>query len=108
MYYVDYLEMISSCLKPSLGSIGFDSKLINHKRLSLQKKNQNLIKPLFASIFFILCIIVVPEKPPNLASICEKYKGTFYSGELHGKIKCYDSITKVWSLVNYQNGKKIN
>ena len=41
-------------------------------------------------------------------SICEKYKGTFYSGELHGKIKCYDSITKVWSLINYQNGKKIN
>ena len=76
MYYVDYLEMISSCLKPSLGSIGVDSKLINHKRLSLQKKNQNSIKPLFASIFFILCIFVVPENPPNLASVCEKYNSS--------------------------------
>ena len=78
MYYVDYLEMIASYLKPSAGSFSVDcgSKLNNHKRLSLQKKNQNLIKPLFASIFFLLCIIVVPEKPTEVASICEKYNSS--------------------------------
>ena len=53
--------------------------------------------------------VAVVSKAIKLNSFGEiKYKGTFYSGELHGKIKCYDSITKVWSLVNYQNGKKIN
>ena len=78
MYYVDYLEMIASYLKPCEGSIRVDcgSKFSNHKRLSLQKKNQNLIKPLFASIFFLLCIIVVPEKPTEVASICEKYNSS--------------------------------
>ena len=78
MYYVDYFEMIASYLKPSAGSLSVDcgSKLSNHKRLSFQKKNQNLIKPLFASIFFLLCIIVVPEKPTEVASICEKYNSS--------------------------------
>ncbi len=76
MYYVDYLGMIASYLKPSLNSVNGTSKLTNPKRLSLQRKNQNLIKPLLASIFFVLCIIVVPEKPSNIVSICEKYNSS--------------------------------
>ena len=76
MYYVDYLAMIASCLKPSLNSINGVSKLSNPKRLSLQKKNQTLIKPLLASALFLLCIFVVPENPPNLASTCEKYNSS--------------------------------
>ena len=76
MYYVDYLAMIASCLKPSLNSINGASKLSNHKRLSLQKENQSMIKPLFAAILFLLCIVVAPEKPSNLASICEKYNSS--------------------------------
>ena len=76
MYYVDYLAMIASYLEPSLKPINGASNLSNHKRLSIQKKNQNLVKLLFASIFFLLCIIVVPEKPSNLASICEKYNSS--------------------------------
>ncbi len=68
--------MIASYLKPSSGFISVDCKLANHKRLSVQKKNHNLIKPLFASIFLLLCITVVPEKSTQLASICEKYNST--------------------------------
>ena len=75
MYYVDYLAMIASYLKPSLHSINGYSKLANHKRSSLKKKNQNLVKPLLASIF-LLCITFVPEKPSNLASVCEKYNSS--------------------------------
>ena len=73
MYYVDYLAMIDSCLKPSLNSINRVSRLGNAKRFSAQNKNPNLIKPLFASICFLMCIAFVPEKPNNLASICQKY-----------------------------------
>ena len=73
MYYVDYLAMIASYVKPSLNSINGVSKLGNHQRLSIKKKNQNLIKPFFASIFLLLCILVVPQKPSNVASLCEKY-----------------------------------
>ena len=76
MYYVDYVAMIASYLKPSLNSTNSASKLSNHKRLFVQRKNQNLLKPLFASIFLILCITIVPEKPSNLASICEKYNSS--------------------------------
>ena len=77
MYYVDYLEMIASYSKPSLNFFHGTSKgLVNHKRLSVKKKNQNLIKPLIASIFFLLCVTVVPEKPSDLASICEKYNSS--------------------------------
>ena len=76
MYYVDYLAMIASYLKPSLNSNNGASKLANHKRLTEQKKNSNLIKPLLASVFFLLSIVVVPEKPSNLASICEKYNSS--------------------------------
>ena len=70
--------MIASYLKPKVSSFSVDSnsKFNNHKRLSMQKKNQNLIKPLLASIFFLLCIIVVPEKPTKVASICEKYNSS--------------------------------
>ena len=76
MYYVDYLVMIASYLKPNLNSIHKVSGLTNDKRLSAQKKSQNLIKLLFASICFLLCIVVVPEKPSNFASICEKYNSS--------------------------------
>ena len=76
MYYVDYLAMIASYLKPSLNSINGARKFSNHKRLSAQKKNQNLIKPLIASFLWFFCIVVVPEKPSNLASICEKYNSS--------------------------------
>ena len=76
MYYVDYLAMIASYLKPSLNSVNGVSRLRNDKRLLVQKKNQNLIKPLLASISFLLCIVLVPEKPTNLASICEKYNSS--------------------------------
>ena len=76
MYYVDYSVMIVSSLKPSLNSINSASKLSHHKRLSVQKKNPNLIKAMLASSLFLLCISVVPEKPSNLASICEKYNSS--------------------------------
>ena len=76
MYYVDYLAMIASYLKPSLNSMNGTNKLSNHKRFSVQKKNQNLIKPLIASIVFFLCMTVVPEKSSNIASICEKYNSS--------------------------------
>ena len=68
--------MIASYLKPSLNSINGASKLSNQKRLSVQKKNPNFIKPFLASMFFFLCILVVPEKPSNLASVCEKYNSS--------------------------------
>ncbi len=73
MYYVDYLEMIASYLKPSLNSSNGVNRLSNDKRFLVKTKNQNLIKLAFASICFLLCIALVPEKPSNLASICEKY-----------------------------------
>ena len=66
--------MIASYFKPSLNSINSDSKLRNDKRLLFKKKN--LIKPLLASICFLLCIAFVPEKPSNLASICQKYNSS--------------------------------
>ena len=65
--------MIASTFKPSLNSIHGVVRLRNHKRISVEKKNQNFIKPLVASICFLICIALVPEKPTNLASICQKY-----------------------------------
>ena len=65
--------MIASYLKPSLNSIPKVRRLTKDKTLSIQKKNQNLIKPLLASICFLLCIAFVPEKQNNIASICQKY-----------------------------------
>ena len=73
MYYVDCLAMIASYLKPSLNSSNAIIKLRNTRKVSIQKRKENLIKPLIASICFLMCIVVVPEKPTNLASICEKY-----------------------------------
>ena len=73
MYYVDYLEMTAGYLKPSLSSINGAGKLCNYKKLSLHKRNQNLIKPFVASMVFIVCIAILPEKQSNLSSICEKY-----------------------------------
>ena len=68
--------MIASYLKTSLNSIPKVRRLTKDKTLSIQKKNQNLIKPLLASICFLLCIAFVPEKPSNLASICQKYNSS--------------------------------
>ena len=68
--------MIASYLKPSLNSVNGARKLRNHEGLFVQKKNQNLIKPLLASICLLFCIILVPEKSSNLASICEKYNSS--------------------------------
>ena len=65
--------MISSYLKPSLNSSNGIIKLRNSRKLSVQKRDQNLLKPIMASICFLICIAFVPEKPTNLASICEKY-----------------------------------
>ncbi len=65
--------MIASYLKPSLDPANGTSKLRHHARLSGQNKDQSLIKPLIASIFFLLCIACVPERSSDLASICEKY-----------------------------------
>ena len=76
MYYVDSLAMIASYLEPSVNSINGASKLRNDKRLFEQKKSQNLLKPLLASICLLFCLIIVPEKPSNLASICEKYNSS--------------------------------
>ena len=68
--------MIASSLKPSLNSVNGATKLRNYERLSGQKKNQSLIKPLIASICFLLCIAFVPDKSSNIASICEKYNSS--------------------------------
>ena len=72
----DYSAMIASSLKPSLNSVNGASKLRNYERLSGQNKNQSLIKPLIASICFLLCIAFVPDKSSNIASICEKYNSS--------------------------------
>ena len=76
MYYVDYLAMIASYLKPSLNSANGARKLRNYKRISEQEKNQIIVKPLLASVCFLFCIILLPEKPSNLSSICEKYNSS--------------------------------
>jgi hypothetical protein len=68
--------MIASSLKPSLNSVNGASTLRNYERLSGQNKNQSLIKPLIASICFLLCIAFVPDKSSNIASICEKYNSS--------------------------------
>tara|TARA_Y100001968_G_scaffold270076_1_gene261117 strand:+ start:238 stop:486 length:249 start_codon:yes stop_codon:yes gene_type:complete len=76
MYYVDYLAMIASYLKPSLNSTNGVSRLRNDKKVLAHKRKQQLIKPVIASICFLCCIGLVPEKPTNLASICEKYNSS--------------------------------
>ena len=65
--------MVAPCLKPTVNSVYGVRRLRNDKRLSVYGNNQKLIKPLIASICFLLCIAFVPEKPTNLASICQKY-----------------------------------
>ena len=76
MYYVDYLAMIASYLNPSLNSATGVTRLRKDQRSYVSIKNQNLIKPLIASICFLLCIAFVPEKPTSLASICQKYNSS--------------------------------
>ncbi len=73
MYYVDFLAMTASYLKPSMNSFIGVARSRNEKRFLLQKKNQHLIKLCLASICLFFCIVLVPEKPTNLASVCEKY-----------------------------------
>ena len=68
--------MIASFLKPSLESVNGNRKLRNYESLDVQNKNQSLIKPVLASICFLLCIAFVPEKTSNLGSICEKYNSS--------------------------------
>jgi len=68
--------MIASSFKPSLNSAKGVRKLRNYESLSEHNKNQSLIKPLLASICFLLCLVFVPEKSSNLASICEKYNSS--------------------------------
>ncbi len=68
--------MSASFLRPNLNSINGVCKLSNDKRFWAKKKKENLIKPLLGSICFLLCIVFVPEKPTNLASICEKYNSS--------------------------------
>ncbi len=68
--------MIASYLKPSLNCANGAKKLRNHQRVSVQGKNQIIIKPLLSSICFLLCVTLVPEKPSNLPSICEKYNSS--------------------------------
>jgi len=76
MYYVDYLAMIASYLKPSLNSVNGVSTLRNGKKFLVRKKNQTLVKPFLASICCLLCIAFVPEKSSNRVSICEKYNSS--------------------------------
>ena len=65
--------MIASVLKPSMNSSNGIRISSNDRRLLEHNKKNNLLKPIIASICFLLCIAVVPERPSNLASICEKY-----------------------------------
>ena len=76
MYYVDCFAMIASYFKPSLNSANGIPRLRKDRGLLVDKKNENLIKPLLASFCFLMCILLVPEKPMNLASICEKYNSS--------------------------------
>ena len=76
MYYVDCWVMIASSLKPRMLSNDEILRLRNNRNLIEQKKNRNLTKSLIASICFLICIAVVPERPSNLASICEKYNSS--------------------------------
>jgi len=69
--------MIASYLKPSVNSSNGLKRLSKDKRLSVQKKNENLILPMITSLFFLICIVAVPENPNNLESICEKYNSSF-------------------------------
>ena len=69
--------MAASYLKPSLNSSNGLKRFSNDKRLSVQKKKENLMLPMITSLFFIMCIVAVPENPSNLASICEKYNSSF-------------------------------
>ena len=66
--------MVASYLKPSVNSCNGMIRL-NHIRQSTKekKRNQNFLKPILASICFLMCIAFVPERPTHLASICEKH-----------------------------------
>ncbi len=69
--------MTSSSLNPSLNSNSRVTRFVNDRRLSsVQKKNQKLVKPVLACICFLMCIVIVPERPTKLASICEKYNSS--------------------------------
>ena len=65
--------MVSSCLNSSLNSRNVIIRLRNNRRKSVTRKYKALVKLTFASVCFLMCIVVVPERPTKLASICEKY-----------------------------------
>ena len=67
--------MIASYLKPNSNSSNGIIRLRTSTsiKFSERKKNQNLTRPLMASICFLMCIVFVPERATSLASICERY-----------------------------------
>ena len=65
--------MIASYLKPNSNSNDGIIRLKTSIRFSERKKNQNLARPLMASICFLMCIVFVPERATSVASICERY-----------------------------------
>ncbi len=76
------LMMIASYLKPNSNSSDAIIRLRTSIKFSGRKKNQNLSRPLIASICFLICIVFVPERATSVTSICEKYNS--------------DTACKVW------------
>ncbi len=67
------LTMIASYLKPNSSSRDGAIRVTTSIKFSERKKNQNLTRPLIASICFLMCIVFVPERATSSASICERY-----------------------------------
>ena len=67
------LKMIASYLGPNSNSSNGIIRLSSSIKFSEPKKNQNLTRPLIASISFLMCIVFVPERATSLVSICERY-----------------------------------
>ena len=65
--------MIASYFKPTRNSAIGITRLSDIRNLARQKKKPSLMKPVVASMCFLMCIVFIPEKATNLASICEKY-----------------------------------
>ena len=67
--------MIASYFKPNSNSSDgiIRLKTSTSIKFSERKKNQNIARPLMASICFLMCIVFVPERATSLGSICERY-----------------------------------
>ena len=65
--------MIASYLKPNSNSRNGNIRFSTRIEYPERRKNQNLARPLMASICLLICIVFVPERPTHLASICEQY-----------------------------------